>query len=118
VKIDQRFLDHNWIAILVLKSVSDFYFRIAIMIAIENLIRIDRDPVLVRKSIGDFSVKFFSRLTALGGSAKAPPPPRGHPPHCDCSVLLEVDQRKNADRHLFSYQPPKSFLAADQLPEK
>jgi hypothetical protein len=39
----------------------------------------NRDPVFLRKSISDFSSKIVFKLDALGGSAKAPPPPRGHP---------------------------------------
>jgi len=36
---------------------SDFHLQIAITIAIEKLIRIDRDPIFVRKPINDFSGK-------------------------------------------------------------
>jgi hypothetical protein len=56
--------------------------QIAITIAIENLIRIDRDPNFILKSIRDFSGKIAFSLfgfDALWGSANAPPPPRGHP---------------------------------------
>jgi len=42
---------------LVLKSISVFHLPIAIMIAIEKLIRIDRDPIFVRRSVSDFSGK-------------------------------------------------------------
>jgi hypothetical protein len=42
---------------LVFKSISDFHLQIAIMIAIEKLIRIDRDPIFVQKSVSDFSGK-------------------------------------------------------------
>jgi len=51
VKIDQRFSFYNWIPILIFKSVSVFYLRIAIMIAIEKLIRIDQGSIFVLQSI-------------------------------------------------------------------
>jgi hypothetical protein len=51
-----------------LKSVSDFQFVIAITIAIEKLIRIDRDPNFISKSISEFPGKIASILevTLLG----------------------------------------------------
>jgi hypothetical protein len=51
-----------------LKSISDFQIAIAIMIAIEKPIRIDRDPILIRKSIRDFYVKTGSRLKTVAWS--------------------------------------------------
>jgi hypothetical protein len=59
VKIDPRFCDQNRIPVLVLKSVSDFHLQTAITIAIGKLIRIDRDPNFILKSIRDFPEKQF-----------------------------------------------------------
>ena len=61
-KIGSRFSHENRSAIYIFKSISDFEIAIAIMIAIEKPTRIDRDPILIRKSIRDFYMKTGSRL--------------------------------------------------------
>jgi len=71
---------------LIFKSFSVFYLRIAIMITIEKLIRIDQGSIFVLQSIRDFFRKidpcFRFDVTLLGTL----PPPRGHPPHCESDV--------------------------------
>jgi hypothetical protein len=54
MKIDQRFLDQNRIPFLVFKSIRNFHFRIAIMIAIEKLIWIDHYPIFILTLDPDF----------------------------------------------------------------
>jgi hypothetical protein len=54
------------------------------------LIRIDRDPIFILESALEALEKrnlIIFRFDALGGSADALPPPRGHPPQCDDDVL-------------------------------
>jgi len=54
VKIDQRFSYTNRSPVFILKPDPDFQIAIAIMIAIKNRIRIDRDPIFVCKLIPGF----------------------------------------------------------------
>jgi len=46
-----------------ISSNLDLKIFIAIMIAIENLIRIDRDPIFRSKSISDFQIKIDPRIS-------------------------------------------------------
>jgi len=55
-KNGSRFWDQNRSAIFIFQSFSDFCFRIAIMFAIENLIRINHGPGFISKSNPDHFV--------------------------------------------------------------
>lgn len=50
------------ILVFLFRSTCEFLFSIAPMIAIENLIRIDRIVILILQSTCDFSIKTGSRF--------------------------------------------------------